>query len=176
MSELNKVTLPPEHLLTHEWHWLYSERASQPVCSQWLGGRWYSPGETQGIYPVDLAQRGWKYLAPAVPPKLPMDEEMDEDELHYIPKGRTPPKRDTLPDFGLQVTTLFKDTDYPIEVCCKNVAPGITFNDLVMMFNEAEKEWKPEDNLSGNAAKWKNARGIHAIVHSILHAIYVKVD
>jgi hypothetical protein len=62
------ATQPPKEHRHLQHHWLKSERASQPVISEWLGGCWYSAGEVEPISPEEMWRRGWEYHAPAVPP------------------------------------------------------------------------------------------------------------
>ena len=52
------------------------------------------------------------------------------------------------------------------------MAPGLTFSDLMNIYHEAEKEFKEQDNLSGNPSLWKDSRGVYAVTQAILKAIY----
>lgn len=74
-----EVTQPPKKFQEYEWHWLWSERASKPVCSQWLHGDWYSSGEAGSISPREMYRRGWRYLTFAPPPLTPHDD-IPEDQ------------------------------------------------------------------------------------------------
>ena len=64
-------TRPPKD--KYEFHWLWAERADTPIVSQWLAGNWFSSGEASPISPEEMYRRGWRYLKPAKPPKLPFD-------------------------------------------------------------------------------------------------------
>lgn len=52
---------PPENAKGFEWHFLYSDKASFCVISQWINELWYSTGEKDPITPREMAKRGWKY-------------------------------------------------------------------------------------------------------------------
>lgn len=147
------MTVPRE---LGEWHWLCAERAWSPTIAQWLNGTWHCIGETQPVHPETMYKRGWRWLAVAIPPKVREDDE---------------PRK--IPDFGMKTETAFEGTAYPLELTCKYVAPGLVFQDLMMAFERAEKEWKEGDSLSANASKWKNSRGIHAVLTLLLDAIYI---
>lgn len=149
-------TKPPEQYISHEWHWLCGERASSPVCCQWLWrNTWYSPGEYEGITTEEMYRRGWRWYAPAILPATSYDDKPE------------------IPDFGIKTKTLFANTNHPLEIIYQYVVPEKTFQDLMTTFIEAEKDWSPEDDLSGNPSKWQNARGVHAVLSVILEAIYL---
>lgn len=77
----------------------------------------------------------------------------------------------TIPDFGWHEEIIGEQ--YPVTITCKYVVPGLTFPDLMHIFAEAEKEWKEEDSFSANPSKWKNSRGLNAVLDAILKAIYI---
>jgi hypothetical protein len=56
--------------------------------SEWLNGSWWSAGEINRITPQEMYIRGWRWYAPAIPPKTPMDKNSNEKYLDYIPKVR----------------------------------------------------------------------------------------
>jgi hypothetical protein len=78
--------IPEREYLGHQWHWLHSERSLSPCFSEWVNGGWWSAGEGNRITPEEMHRRGWRWLAPAIPPRLPMDKDADEEDLDYIPK------------------------------------------------------------------------------------------
>jgi hypothetical protein len=81
-----------------------------------------------------------------------------------------------IPDFGMHRITVGEGTAYPVELECKYIAPGLTFQDVTKAFFEAEKDWEPGDDFGGNPAKWKNFRGISAVVDAVLEAVYSELD
>jgi len=68
-------TAPEAEYLKHEWHWLWSERAWDASMAQWLGGVWWCVGEIAPVSPQEMRRRGWKWLAPAIAPQTPIEEE-----------------------------------------------------------------------------------------------------
>lgn len=72
-----------------------------------------------------------------------------------------------IPDFGMH-TVYHEGTP----LVCRYVAPGVTFSDLEKAFYEAEKGFRPGDQYAGDPSKWPAARGILAVMHTLLTAIY----
>lgn len=58
---------PPEHQ-NKEWHWLVCD-GGQPTIWPWIIGfqRWLTPGAL--LTTEQVAHRGWRYVAPAIPPE-----------------------------------------------------------------------------------------------------------
>lgn len=73
------------------------------------------------------------------------------------------------PDFG---KSYVKTADGQAVLECRNIAPGLTMQDLTMIFERAKNEAEPGDEFHGNPAKWPNVRGVHAVTEAILKAIY----
>lgn len=70
-------------------------------------------------------------------------------------------------DFGTKVV------DFEgIKLSCAYKVPGLTMHDLVMIFEAATKEAKPEDEYSANPAKWPTVRGVEAVVDAVMDAIH----
>ena len=67
--DTRKGTRPPARWQNAQHHWLVSDRAWAPVISEWLGGWWYSAGETRPISPDEMERRGWRWGAVARPPR-----------------------------------------------------------------------------------------------------------
>ncbi len=59
-----------------------------------------------------------------------------------------------------------------VKLTCRYQAPGLTMQDLMTIFEGAEKECGPTDYLSGNPSEWPSARGVNAVTNAILDAIY----
>lgn len=57
---------------------------------------------------------------------------------------------------------------YPIELECRYMVPGLTMHDIMRIFESAESAWKPEDDLSANPSKWKNFRGVTAVIDAVV--------
>lgn len=76
-----------------------------------------------------------------------------------------------IPDFGEHVVD-FESGGYSTKIACKYMAPGLTFQDLTKLFNEAEAQAAPHDSLSANPAEWPTHRGIMAVVDAVLKAVY----
>lgn len=66
------------------------------------------------------------------------------------------------PDFG---------THTEDGLSCRYMAPGLTMHDIMRVFVDAEAEWKPVDDLSANPSKWKNFRGVTAVVDAVVEAL-----
>ena len=59
---------PPAEHAHHCWHWLVHEDGERaPFRWDSYFGRWDVEIDS---YPEDMADLGWRYLAPAVPPEL----------------------------------------------------------------------------------------------------------
>lgn len=71
-----------------------------------------------------------------------------------------------LPDFGEN-----KTTHGGVTLTCKNVAPGLTLHDLVMIHENAAAESKPGDCLSADPLKWPVVRGVDAVVTAIMKSL-----
>jgi len=68
-------TIPASAYQKEEWHWLWSERAWTPTMAQWLGGEWWCIGEIAPVSPQEMRLRGWQWLAAAIAPQTPIEEE-----------------------------------------------------------------------------------------------------
>lgn len=65
---MNKQTVPPTNVARDgAYYWLRAERASEPSVGQWMRGRWYLIGETNGVSPTELCRRGWGYFCECKP-------------------------------------------------------------------------------------------------------------
>ena len=71
------------------------------------------------------------------------------------------------PDFG----TIITEHD-GVALECKAIAPGLSMHDLVVAFEDAEKQAAPGDELSANPSKWPTVRGVTAVRNAIINAIY----
>lgn len=71
------------------------------------------------------------------------------------------------PDFGMH-----EIEHHGMKLTCRYVAPGLTMQDLTMIFERAQAEAGPSDHLSGNPSKWPDVRGVAAVTEAILSAIY----
>lgn len=63
-------TRPPKKHDAHQWHWLWSERSTQPSLSEWFG-QWFTAGDGNSVSPQEMYRRGWRWYAIATPPKHP---------------------------------------------------------------------------------------------------------
>ena len=70
------------------------------------------------------------------------------------------------PDFGIKRTTL----DNGLVLECRYVAPGVTMDDIVRVFEAARKEAEPCDEFSANPSKWPNMRGLDAVTDLLVSA------
>lgn len=52
-----------------------------------------------------------------------------------------------------------------VEMSCREVAPGKTMQELVVLFEAASKEGSP---FAGNPSKWPVTRGVKAVVEAVL--------
>ncbi len=76
-----------------------------------------------------------------------------------------------IPDFGkhrVKINSGGRD----VELECAYVAPLMTFQDLMVIFDRAEAEAQPGDHLAGDPSKWPNHRGVYAVVEAVLKAVY----
>jgi hypothetical protein len=59
-----------------------------------------------------------------------------------------------------------------VRLTCKRVAPDLTLQDLVRIFEDAKKMAGPSDHLSANPSKWPDVRGVIAVTEAVLVAVY----
>lgn len=72
-----------------------------------------------------------------------------------------------IPDFGIH------EIDHEgTKLTCKYIAPDLTFQDLMKIFDKAERQFRSGDNWSADPSKWSNARGVRAVADAILNAVY----
>jgi hypothetical protein len=57
-----------------------------------------------------------------------------------------------------------------VTLTCRNVAPGLTMQDLTNAFDRAWQEASPQDALAGDPSKWPINRGVAAVTDLIVRA------
>jgi len=61
-------------------------------------------------------------------------------------------------------------------VSCKNVAPGLSLQELLKAYEGASKTYTPEDLLSADPTRWPVVRGIMGVVDRINKAYEDEAD
>ena len=61
-----------------------------------------------------------------------------------------------------------------VKLTCRYAVPGLTMQDLVRIFHDAERQAEPHDQFSGDPAVWPTVRGVSAVTDAILDAVYGK--
>ena len=71
-----------------------------------------------------------------------------------------------LPDFGV-LNSEFQG----VKMSCPAIVPGLSLQDLMMVFEEAEKAAGPRNSLAGNPSEWPNVQGIKAVAQAVAVAM-----
>ena len=58
---------PPEEYRQYRWHWLKRDVYPEAKPVRWIGDRWSM--QSKGRTPAFMADVGWIYIAPCIPPE-----------------------------------------------------------------------------------------------------------
>jgi len=64
----------------HSFHWLISERSSQPAICEWMNGAGHCVNETKPVSPEEMYKRGWSWHSQVTVPKDIKGDTLDSSE------------------------------------------------------------------------------------------------
>jgi len=155
-QEAVKTCEPPDEHREHMNHWLDSERAWEPHVAHWVGGAWYSANEVGPITGKEMHRRGWRYVAPCLPPSA--DTEGGKPSRECVKCGHWFDGGDGDPCPRCEVAEQVYPSDEAIYALLSSEFPALqefygarlSTRQVVDAINLALRRFKPTPTLSDN--------------------------